>query len=147
MKRTSSLKPGRSLKRNPPKRLHGVVSFIWRRDLGPCVVCPFEGGECAGSVQGHHVVSREALRKRGLLAYEMDLRNRLSVCERRHSQHTNKFKAIPREVLPASVFEFAAELGFSYYLDRHYKSAVLELECDTAARSSSKTAGDVGVAA
>ncbi len=140
---------GESLKRNPPKKkTDEIVNFIWRRDLGPCVVCPHEGGKCAGPVQGHHVVAKELLKKRGLIGHLMDLRNRLSVCERRHAQHTNKFKPIPREVLPASAFEFADEFGLGWYLTKHYPAA-LEREGGTMRapqrhdlRSRSKTAGE-----
>lgn len=128
MKRRTPIKPGETLKRNPPRERgrDAVVSFIWRRDLGPCAVCPFEGGECAGPVQGHHIVSKELLKKRRLFAFLMDLRNRLPVCSRRHSQHTTAFKRIPRDVLPAAAFEFADELGLGWYVDKHYPAAVSE---------------------
>lgn len=112
--------PGASLKLNPPKRRSEIVSLIWRRDLGPCVVCPFEGGTCRGPVQAHHIVGAHTLRKRGLNAHLMDLRNRLSVCEHRHEQHTNGYRPIPRELLTMQVFEFADELGLGWYLDKHY---------------------------
>lgn len=97
-----------------------VDSAIWRRDLGPCVVCPGEGGQCRGPVQGHHAIAKSKLRQLGLIAACMDLRNRVPVCEHRHEQHTTGYRPIPRELLPASVFEFADELGLGWYVDRHY---------------------------
>lgn len=121
LKRRGLFKPGSTLKRNPPRRRDGVVSIIWRRDLGPCVVCPAEGATCRGPVTGHHIIPKSKLRDLGFAAYLMDLRNRLAVCEYRHEQHTTAYKLIPRELLPASVFEFADELGLGWYLDRHYK--------------------------
>jgi hypothetical protein len=144
---------GATLKRNPPKETGELVNYIWRRDLGPCVVCPFEGGECAGAVQGHHIVPKELLKKRGFGAHLMDLRNRLSVCQRRHAQHTNKFKPIPRELLSAQAFEFAHELALGWYLEKHYPTA--SERGDRAVRrpaehgsldSRSETAGEVAAA-
>lgn len=97
-----------------------IVSEIWRRDLGGCAVCAAEGGECRGPVQGHHAVSRQVLREHGLIAAMSDIRNRVPVCEHRHEQHTTGYRPIPRELLPASVFEFAEEVGLGWWLDRHY---------------------------
>lgn len=154
IKRQTPLKSGSGLKAKPaPKPRGEIVNFIWRRDLGPCAVCPAEGGECAGPVQGHHCVSQETLKKHGFTSRLMDLRNRLPICERRHSQHTNKFRPIPRELLPASAFVFADELGLGWYLDKHYPTAVSEREGGTMSapqrhdlRSRSETAGRVEAA-
>lgn len=138
MKRSSALKRKTRLRAHKPLRRVAILratrgrrgsaekveSAIWRRDLGPCVVCPAEGGVCSGPVQGHHVVAQQTLRKRGLVGSLMDVRNRLPVCERRHAQHTTGFRPIPRELLPASVFEFAGEHGLGWYIDRHYPERV-----------------------
>jgi hypothetical protein len=99
-----------------------IVADIWREGLGPCAVCTVEGGSCRGPVQGHHIVSRQTLRRLGHLDFLLDKRNRLPVCEHRHEQHTTAYKPIPREALPVSVFEFAHELGLTWYLDRFYPS-------------------------
>lgn len=114
------------LRRRPRPKL--VDSTIWRRDLGACIVCPAEGGICSGPVQGHHAVAKAKLRQLGLTAAAMDLRNRVPVCERRHAQHTTGYRPIPRELLPASVFVFAADLDLGWYLDKHYPAAALPLE-------------------
>lgn len=114
-----------ALKRKPPKPRGDIVGYIWRRDLGPCAVCVHEGGTCRGQVQAHHVISQECLRKHGFSTRLMDLRNRLPVCEHRHEQHTNRFRPIPRELLPASAFEFADETGLGWWLDRQYPASTL----------------------
>jgi hypothetical protein len=80
-------------------------------------------GICRGPVQGHHAIEKQALKRRGLHRHLDDLRNRVPVCEHRHEQHTTRAKPIPRDVLPASVFEFAKELGLSWWIDRHYTAA------------------------
>lgn len=106
--------------RRKPKAAGVISSDIWRHGLGPCVVCPAEGGECSGPIQGHHIIPRQKLRHYGYLDFLLDRRNRLAVCEHRHEQHTTGYKPIPRRVLPASVFEFAEELGLDWYIDKHY---------------------------
>lgn len=133
LKRKTRLRAHKPLRRSavllPGRRAPQLVdSTIWRRDLGPCVVCPAEGGVCSGMVQGHHAVAKSKLRQLGLTAACMDLRNRVSVCEHRHEQHTTGYRPIPRELLPASVFEFAAEHGLGWYVDKHYPAAASPLE-------------------
>lgn len=126
LKRHSPLRaePGKSLKRKPPKHRRAGSGLQWRIDLGPCVVCPAEGVECRGPVQGHHVIAKATLRKAGFAASLDDLRNRLPVCEYRHEQHTTSYKTIPRSVLPAAVFEFAEEVGLTWWITRHYGEGV-----------------------
>lgn len=121
LRRRAPLKRGGWIARQRRRRPEPGAA-AWRRGLGACVVCPAEGGVCAGRVQGHHVVARQTLRRLGLVAVLFDRRNRLSVCEHRHEQHTTGYKPIPQKVLPASVFEFALELDLIWYLDKHYPS-------------------------
>lgn len=117
------------LKRKPPRRhVAGDGDLVWRRDLGACIVCPAEGGVCAGPVQGHHAVGKQTLRRNGFAAFLDDVRNRVPTCEHRHEQHTTGYRLIPRAVLPASVFEFADELGLGWWLDKHYPAARCESE-------------------
>jgi hypothetical protein len=122
--RRTPLARGGWLRRRPRPKHPGVgpetFAAIWREDLGPCVVCPLEGGFCIGEVQGHHILSKQLLRRRGLFFEMLDHRNRLPVCEYRHEQHTTGYKPIPRAALPESVFEFAKELDLEWYLDKHY---------------------------
>lgn len=123
LKRRTPLNRGGFLRRRKPKTIAGFGE-IWREGLGGCVVCLAEGGACSGPVQAHHIIGRQTLRRRGLLFETLDVRNRLGVCEFRHEQHTTGYKPIPRDVLPASVFEFAEELGLEWYLDKHYNAEV-----------------------
>lgn len=97
-----------------------LAQQAWKDAVGACMVCPAEGGSCVGPVQGHHAVSKQALKKRGLFAYLWDLRNKVDVCEHRHEQHTSGFKPIPRDLLPPAVFEFAGDVGLRWWLDRFY---------------------------
>jgi len=110
-------KPWRPRRRKPV----GVIEAdIWREGLGGCAVCRQEGGKCEGRVQAHHIIRKSTLLALGFHDFVMDKRNRLAVCEHRHEQHTCAHRLIPRRLLPASVFEFAEELGLGWYLDRHY---------------------------
>lgn len=118
----AAVKPGR-LRRRPRrgrKPVEAIEHELWHRGHGPCVVCPAEGGKCEGRVQGHHIISKQALKKRGLHKYLWDRRNRLPVCQHRHEQHETKVKPIPRELLPQAALDFATELDLGWWLDRHY---------------------------
>lgn len=97
-----------------------IAADIWREGLVCCEVCPYEGTACSGPIQGHHVIGRQKLKRLGLTDFLLDKRNRLGVCEYRHEQHTTGYKPIPRAVLPQAVFEFAEELGLTWYLEKHY---------------------------
>lgn len=97
-----------------------IEADIWREGLTGCEVCENEGTACRGPIQGHHVVSKQKLKRLGHTDHLLDKRNRLGVCEHRHEQHTTGHKPIPRWALPASVFEFTEELGLTWYLDRYY---------------------------
>lgn len=132
LKRKTPLRPKQTfeekvrarLRRYPPTPRRGdIVSTIWRRDLGACVVCPFEGGTCAGPVEAHHLIPASVLRKHGLQAFLMDLRNRAAVCSHRHEQITTAYKPFPVELLPGAFFEFAADTGLMWWVDRHYPAA------------------------
>ncbi len=96
------------------------ASEAWRSNLGPCQVCPEEGGVCSGPVQPHHVTEARTLRKRGYHDHLYDTRNRLPVCEYRHEQHTSAYRRIPRRVVPPAAWEFARELDLEYLILRYY---------------------------
>ncbi len=102
----------------------------WVMDLGRCTICPAEGGVCDGPIDGHHCVSKQALKRRGLFAHLWDRRNRVPVCRFRHEQETSGYKPIPRGLLPASVFEFADELGLRWWVEKHYPASLDEQETD-----------------
>lgn len=98
----------------------------WKAATGSvCMVCPAEGGECDGPIQGHHVVAQEQLKRRGLarLAETLwDLRNKLDVCRRRHDLHTRAVKPIPLELVPPAALEFAVEHRLDWWVEKHYAS-------------------------
>lgn len=75
---------------------------------------------CDGPIQGHHVVEKQTLKRRGLTDFLWDLRNHLGVCERAHRRHTARVEKIPRSCLPAAAEEFAVEHELSHVLDRAY---------------------------
>lgn len=95
---------------------------LWAMGMSECRVCPVEGSECSGPIQGHHVLPKETLKRHGLHLHLWDVRNRLPVCEHRHAQHTNASKPIPREFVSPAAREFAAEVGLEWWLDRFYPS-------------------------
>lgn len=113
-------KPTRSTWGPGAASIEDLPRRLWKEGLGRCVVCPAEGGVCQGRVQGHHVVSKQALKKRGLLEYLWDRRNRMAVCEHRHESHTNGTKRIPWRLLTAEHLAFADELELRYLLERVY---------------------------
>lgn len=113
------------IRRRPRKRTRDLETEMlertWKSNLGPCVVCPYEGEECEGRVTGHHIIEKQTIRRRSLGKRAMwDLRNRLPVCEGRHHSHTSRAKPIPRAVLPESAFAFAEDHGLSWLLDKIY---------------------------
>jgi hypothetical protein len=123
LKRRTPLKATRR-QPNPMTAAGREARAAWAANLGPCVVCPTEGGVCAGPVQGHHAIAKQSLKRHGLHRVLWDPRNRVPVCEHRHEQHTTRYRPIPRSLLPASVFEFADELGLGRYIDKVYGEAV-----------------------
>lgn len=113
------------LKRGRRRKPAAVIERdLWRHDLGPCRVCYQLGLACSGPVQGHHVLTQQALRKRGFEEFLWDKRNRLATCEGAHMRHHTRIRPIPRELLPDSAFEFAAELGLTWLLERVYPEQV-----------------------
>ena len=113
MKRTKALRH-----RHKPKDGGKTMAAIWRDGLGRCAM--YERTVCEGKVRGHHVVTRQVLRRRGLAEYLWDQRNRLALCDRHHRRHHNRIEPVPRCVLPAVVLEFAVELDLMLYVERYY---------------------------
>lgn len=116
LKRKAGLKRGGFLRRRR-KPIGVIVADIWREGLHGC--------ECAvcgtrAHLDGHHAIPKRVLIRLGFSEYVMDKRNRVPVCRQDHESHECRHRPILRSELPASVFEFAAELGLEWYLDRHY---------------------------
>jgi hypothetical protein len=108
------------LKRRRRKPVGVIESDLWREGLGRCQVCPAEGKACRGRIQGHHVIEKKTLRRHGLDEFVWDKRNRLSVCEYRHEQHTSRYNPIPRSLVPQDALDFAREIGLDYVIERYY---------------------------
>jgi hypothetical protein len=94
-------------------------SAAWREGLGPCVITG-----AVIDIDAHHIIPAQVLRSLGLRAYLGDHRNRLAVRRDLHLNHHSGTRPIPRELLPASVFEFAADIGLGWYLDKRYRESV-----------------------
>ena len=116
MKR-SPLKRKTGLRRGRRKPVGVIVADIWREGLhgSKCVVCG-----TSRDIDGHHAIPRRVLVRLGFGDYVMDKRNRVPICRHDHESHECRHRPIQRRELPASVFEFAAELGLEWYLDKHY---------------------------
>lgn len=119
VKRTA-LKRKSGLHRRRPKPIGVIVADLWRDGLHEerCVVCGTRV-----HLDGHHAIPRRVLIRLGLADHIMDKRNRVPVCRHDHESHECAHRRIRRCELPASVFEFAAELGLDWYLDRFYPTA------------------------
>jgi hypothetical protein len=82
--------------------------------------CVRHGPDCQGRVAGHHVIAKQALRRRGLHAFLWDRRNRMPLCEFHHQRHTLRYDPVPSSLLSAEAREFAAELGLEWLLEKSY---------------------------
>ncbi len=113
-------------------------SEAWAKGKRPCAVC----GAAAHRSHGHHIVTQQKLRQVAAarsVASELDgwasapvidferirwdRRNRLWLCERHHAAHHSRAKPITWGVLQEhapKVFQFAAELGLTPWLERTY---------------------------
>lgn len=121
------------LERSPIKRRSATASVAKREvavlegPLDPAVwqrrVFAASGGACVVSgarahdaddprFHAHHPLAQDALRKRALYGWLWDERNGILVAEAIHMAHEHKGgeARISREVLPACVWEFCAEL-------------------------------------
>ena len=77
-------------------------------------------GPCEGPIQGHHPLSQQALRKRGLQDLLWDDRNSMGLCYRHHRRHDNRTQVLPRALLQDSAWEFAREVGLDWMLEKRY---------------------------
>lgn len=80
-------------------------------------------------LQAHHILSQQDIKRERFHDALLDERNGLCLCVYHHQRHEARTEAVPRGVLPAAVFEFAAELDarvgggrepFQVRLDREY---------------------------
>ena len=90
-----------------------------------CFLAQFSSKPCDGQLRRVHLVSKEALRRRGHDPW--DPRSYVLACGGPWpglSGHHGAFDAfklrVPREALPEAVEEMCAELGMRFYLDRRF---------------------------
>jgi hypothetical protein len=84
----------------------------------PCIRC----GRVWPEMDAHHGIDASFLR-RNRSDHVYDPRNACPICPRWepcHGDHTSAMRRIPRSCLPASVEEFATELGLESRLERTY---------------------------
>lgn len=72
----------------------------------------------------HHIVEKGELRRDGHLDHLWDRRNGLCLCRYHHFRHHSRAQPVPRDLLPAAAFEFAAELGLLHAIERAYPERV-----------------------
>jgi hypothetical protein len=92
------------------------------RRKGRCEVCG-EAPAPGDRLEGHHVLPQQKIKRIvGSVSLERltDLRNHLACCKRCHDGHTSRLRPIPRHVLSATAFEFAAELGLTWHVEKSY---------------------------
>ena len=70
------------------------------------------------AVQAHHAIPVQTLVQRGLAQHAGDPRNGVPVSKRVHERHEQAVERILVACLPQSVFEFAADHGLEWYLER-----------------------------
>lgn len=122
MKRTPLRAIGkRGRERQRQSSMNRLLRELWRSGLGPCAMGP---NGCDGHVDAHHIVKRQTLRTHGHQIEEWNLANRLPLCRAHHEAHHSGANPVPRILLPASVFEFADDLGLGWWVDRHYPESV-----------------------
>lgn len=72
------------------------------------------------TIEAHHVLPKQNLKREGLRSEWWDPRNGLGLCRLHHSRHTDWVQRIPRALLPAAVHDFAASHDLGWLLDREY---------------------------
>jgi hypothetical protein len=75
-------------------------------------------------MEAHHVLPKSKLKDLGITAHEdlYDERNGVGLCEYHHARHTNYAPGgrMPRELVPESVYDFAAEHTIEFLIDAEY---------------------------
>ncbi len=102
-----------------------VDPFEWKARVCYQGRCQFTGWDkpCDGPIQAAHVISKQALKRRGLQAFLWDVRNGVAACYQHHRRSDSGHARFPREMLPAAAEEFARELDLDWWLDRFYPSS------------------------
>lgn len=95
-----------------------------------CAVCgrtKIEAWAAGTKLEAHHVISKQKLKQvcsaRALDVVEVvwDRRNRMCLCGQPcHADHTTAKRRVRRSKLTATHYEFAAEYGLTYVIEREY---------------------------
>lgn len=98
-----------------------VTPEEWKRRvcMNGCMVHA-DSSQCVGLLQAHHVITQQALRKRGHGDLLWDTRNGFAICEGAHARHSLAIDRIAYDDLPYAAFQFANELGLGWMIDRYY---------------------------
>jgi hypothetical protein len=115
-----SFKPMRRTRIKPSRRTPDYDTAAWREGLGPCVVTGV-----TLNVDPHHCIYSQVLRRHGLHEYLADHRNRLALVRNVHLNHHSGSDPLPIDLLPDAVWEFAADVGLVWWLEKHYHAAVV----------------------
>jgi len=118
-----------------PRQRHRAALTEITGGVGPCSLC-FLDGDCDGPLQDDHIIEVHRLKDlQGNARIDFpghpitqvdideliaDARNGWWVCEHHHGLKTYKLRRIPRDFLPLSVEEFAAEYGIERALDKAF---------------------------
>lgn len=76
--------------------------------------------ECEPPIQAAHILSKQALRRRGLHRHVYDPRNGIGACYKAHRRSDAGLERFPADRIPADAREFARELNLEHLLDRYY---------------------------
>ena len=71
-------------------------------------------------MEAHHIITQQALRKRGHADLLWDTRNRLWLTRERHAQHHSCYRKIRWSELPQEALDFAEEIGLTWWIEQHY---------------------------
>jgi hypothetical protein len=137
MKRTGYTMPRSAIRRTKSVE-EQLASAAWK--CQPHEVCSACGkpGTRDNPLEAHHVVSKHKLEQwcdtvvargqlRGLELHVLrarvlwDTRNRMPLHATRHHRHTRGTDPLPQRVLTAAHRAFAAEYGYTWYLDKRYR--------------------------
>ena len=130
------------MKRSPLKRRRKAPLYDpdkeamreWKRGVHVCALCT-RSQENGVTVDCHHIVPQRVLRRwvdgkihegvyeaaeRPLLLRRLlwDRRNRLPLCRPDHDAVESRKRVLTRDEVPAGAWEFAAELGLTWWLTR-----------------------------
>lgn len=117
-------KPPKPLKRTGFRRNATLASEFRFQILhefgGRCILADLH--ECDGPLDPAHIIPKQLLRRRGFSEQVVyDPRNGIAACRKAHRRSDSGLERFRLELLPLSVFEFAAEHGLTDRLNSLYE--------------------------